>query len=126
MGCVLGKIAAGKSRRETKNSNASDGVGVPEVDAKITQPPPTVPAPSVPEYYSHRISGNSFTTNQQQGWPAWLVAVAGDAIKDWTPRRANTFEKLDKVNGTTTSAQCTALSCSTFAVGNNNAFFDTK
>ncbi|XP_009804117.1 putative serine/threonine-protein kinase At1g54610 [Nicotiana tabacum] len=97
MGCVLGKIAAGKSRRETKNSNASDGVGVPEVDAKITQPPPTVPAPSVPEYYSHRISGNSFTTNQQQGWPAWLVAVAGDAIKDWTPRRANTFEKLDKI-----------------------------
>jgi hypothetical protein len=25
------------------------------------------------------------------------MAVAGDAIGDWTPRRANTFEKLDKV-----------------------------
>lgn len=35
----------------------------------------------------------------QQGWPSWLMAVAGDAIRDWTPRRANTFEKLDKVNG---------------------------
>jgi cyclin-dependent kinase 12/13/sacsin len=33
----------------------------------------------------------------QQGWPSWLMAVAGDAIGDWTPRRANTFEKLDKV-----------------------------
>ena len=33
----------------------------------------------------------------QQGWPAWLVEVAGDVIKDWTPRRANTFEKLSKV-----------------------------
>ncbi|GLT39949.1 hypothetical protein SLA2020_141140 [Shorea laevis] len=33
----------------------------------------------------------------QQGWPSWLVAVAGDAIRDWTPRRANTFEKLDKI-----------------------------
>jgi hypothetical protein len=25
------------------------------------------------------------------------MAVAGDAIGEWTPRRANTFEKLDKV-----------------------------
>lgn len=31
------------------------------------------------------------------GWPSWLVAVASDAIKGWIPRRANTFEKLDKV-----------------------------
>ncbi|KAL4361446.1 hypothetical protein GQ457_04G005700 [Hibiscus cannabinus] len=30
------------------------------------------------------------------GWPAWLVTVAGEAIKGWTPRRANSFEKLDK------------------------------
>lgn len=33
----------------------------------------------------------------QQGWPTWLVEFAGDAIKDWTPRRASTFEKLSKV-----------------------------
>ncbi|XP_028766214.1 probable serine/threonine-protein kinase At1g54610 [Neltuma alba] len=33
----------------------------------------------------------------QQGWPSWLMAVAGDAIRDWTPRRANTFEKLAKI-----------------------------
>lgn len=38
----------------------------------------------------------SIITVNQQGWPSWLVAVAGDAIKDWIPRRANTFEKLDK------------------------------
>ncbi|KAF8392548.1 hypothetical protein HHK36_022893 [Tetracentron sinense] len=31
------------------------------------------------------------------GWPSWLSAVAGEAIKDWTPRRADTFEKLDKI-----------------------------
>lgn len=31
------------------------------------------------------------------GWPAWLSAVAGEAINGWTPRRADTFEKLDKV-----------------------------
>jgi len=32
------------------------------------------------------------------GWPSWLSAVAGEAINGWTPRRADTFEKLDKVS----------------------------
>jgi cyclin-dependent kinase 12/13 len=31
------------------------------------------------------------------GWPAWLSAVAGEAIDGWTPRRADSFEKIDKV-----------------------------
>ncbi|KAH9328803.1 hypothetical protein KI387_000911 [Taxus chinensis] len=31
------------------------------------------------------------------GWPSWLSAVAGEAIKGWIPRRADTFEKLDKI-----------------------------
>ncbi|KAK8627234.1 hypothetical protein V6N13_134853 [Hibiscus sabdariffa] len=30
------------------------------------------------------------------GWPAWLVAVASEAINGWIPRRANSFEKLNK------------------------------
>ncbi|KAI3975673.1 hypothetical protein MKX01_023099 [Papaver californicum] len=31
------------------------------------------------------------------GWPAWLSAVASEAIKGWTPRRADAFEKIDKI-----------------------------
>lgn len=31
------------------------------------------------------------------GWPSWLAAVAGESIKGWLPRRADTFEKLDKI-----------------------------
>ncbi|KAK9077725.1 hypothetical protein SSX86_006062 [Deinandra increscens subsp. villosa] len=31
------------------------------------------------------------------GWPPWLSAVAGEAINGWIPRRANTFEKIDKI-----------------------------
>uniref|UniRef100_F2CUU8 [RNA-polymerase]-subunit kinase n=1 Tax=Hordeum vulgare subsp. vulgare TaxID=112509 RepID=F2CUU8_HORVV len=31
------------------------------------------------------------------GWPAWLSAVAGEAIDGWTPRRADSFEKIDKI-----------------------------
>lgn len=33
----------------------------------------------------------------QNGWPAWLAAVIGDVIDDFTPRRASTYEKLDKI-----------------------------
>lgn len=32
------------------------------------------------------------------GWPAWLSEVAGEAINGWIPRRADTFEKLDKAS----------------------------
>lgn len=31
------------------------------------------------------------------GWPSWLIMVAGEAIRGWIPRKADTFEKLDKV-----------------------------
>ncbi|XP_075516540.1 putative serine/threonine-protein kinase At1g54610 [Primulina tabacum] len=31
------------------------------------------------------------------GWPSWLSAVAGEAINGWTPRRADTFEKIEKI-----------------------------
>lgn len=31
------------------------------------------------------------------GWPSWLSSVAGEAIKGWIPRKADSFEKLDKV-----------------------------
>lgn len=32
------------------------------------------------------------------GWPSWLTSVAGEAIQGWVPRRADSFEKLDKVS----------------------------
>lgn len=32
------------------------------------------------------------------GWPAWLTAVAGEAIQGWIPLRADAFEKLEKVD----------------------------
>jgi cyclin-dependent kinase 12/13 len=32
------------------------------------------------------------------GWPPWLSAVCGEALNGWIPRRADTFEKIDKVS----------------------------
>jgi tRNA A-37 threonylcarbamoyl transferase component Bud32 len=31
------------------------------------------------------------------GWPSWLTSVAGEVVEGWLPRRADTFERLDKV-----------------------------
>ncbi|CAN8267597.1 unnamed protein product [Cochlearia groenlandica] len=38
------------------------------------------------------------------GWPAWLVSVACEALVDWSPRRASTFEKLEKIGQGTYSS----------------------
>ncbi|KAL8027358.1 hypothetical protein ABFS82_14G087000 [Erythranthe guttata] len=38
------------------------------------------------------------------GWPSWLTSVAGEAIKGWIPRKADSFEKLDKIGQGTYSS----------------------
>ncbi|CAH8313453.1 unnamed protein product [Eruca vesicaria subsp. sativa] len=38
------------------------------------------------------------------GWPTWLISVAGEALVDWSPRRASTFEKLEKIGQGTYSS----------------------
>lgn len=48
-----------------------------------------------------RMSNPSKNIHGEQvaaGWPAWLSAVAGEAINGWIPRRADTFEKIDKAS----------------------------
>ncbi|KAI4340129.1 hypothetical protein MLD38_024997 [Melastoma candidum] len=38
------------------------------------------------------------------GWPAWLSAVAGEAIQGWVPLRSDGFEKLEKIGQGTYSS----------------------
>ncbi|KAJ0086467.1 hypothetical protein Patl1_07628 [Pistacia atlantica] len=38
------------------------------------------------------------------GWPSWLASVAGEAIKGWVPRRADSFEKIEKIGQGTYSS----------------------
>ncbi|XP_028945951.2 probable serine/threonine-protein kinase At1g54610 isoform X1 [Malus sylvestris] len=37
------------------------------------------------------------------GWPPWLTEACGEAINGWTPRKADTFEKIDKIGSGTYS-----------------------
>lgn len=97
MGCVLGKRASGR-RRTPKNDQRRE----PESAAG------TVQNDAVERENERKIEVvggrrglpaefRLITGAAADRWPSWLVDVAGDAIKEWKPRRANTFEKLDKV-----------------------------
>ncbi|KAL0464081.1 UNVERIFIED_CONTAM: putative serine/threonine-protein kinase [Sesamum latifolium] len=116
MGCVLGKRAAGKreARRKQKidERRGSESATVTVQDegvvgrgkekkieeapvetvARAPVPAPATAAVALPEFRLKRgVSAGG------EGWPSWLNDVAGHAIKDWKPRRANTFEKLEKI-----------------------------
>ncbi|KAL6498419.1 hypothetical protein OROHE_026687 [Orobanche hederae] len=38
------------------------------------------------------------------GWPSWLASVAGEAIQGWSPRSADSYEKLNKIGQGTYSS----------------------
>lgn len=49
--------------------------------------------------YAVREVPNGFEAEHiAAGWPPWLTAVAGEAVKGWLPRKADSFEKLNKVD----------------------------
>ncbi|KAF2950171.1 probable serine/threonine-protein kinase At1g54610 isoform X2 [Oryza sativa Japonica Group] len=111
MGCVFGRpsssppaAAARKGRRKKRSSpmpapstdspaaDQSPGRGRPRrrLGRKPGPRQGCVPAPAAAEQLA-------------AGWPPWLVAVAGEALRGWTPRRADTFEKLNKIGSGTYS-----------------------
>ncbi|XP_052175447.1 probable serine/threonine-protein kinase At1g54610 [Diospyros lotus] len=100
MGCVLGTRSGSGTSGATRTSRNVDGISFAEREAVRSRKDGArnrhagdVPAP---DRLQPRLDyGFRITTGQ--GWPSWLCDVVGDAIKDWTPRRANTFEKLAKI-----------------------------
>lgn len=106
MGCVLGKRAAkdqqkssGARGRIKTSSNAANNVTTVVKDrnggaANAKQKVHGTREFQAPEW---RNMNPMMGMRGQQGWPSWLLDAAGDAIQSWTPRRANTFEKIDKI-----------------------------
>lgn len=108
MGCVLAKGASGKrgDRRrkhggdERRDSGTTAGTAAnsgaetkaAEVPAVTSTSTAAAAAPVVLEFRLRR----GLSTGGEE-WPSWLNDVAGHAIKNWKPRRASTFEKIDKV-----------------------------
>ncbi|KAF4373174.1 hypothetical protein F8388_019356 [Cannabis sativa] len=65
---------------------------------------PSVSKSSKPQVTRIASVVNGRNSNEEAGWPSWLTSVAGDAIKGWTPRKAESFEKLDKIGQGTYSS----------------------
>lgn len=96
MGCVLGTRATGDGSRQKSSRN--DNSSALDVKTKKKENIKSSEKSDGALQATEKLRPLSeFRKRAGQAWPSWLTDVAGDAIKDWTPRRANTFEKLDKV-----------------------------
>ncbi|CAL4963670.1 unnamed protein product [Urochloa decumbens] len=109
MGCVFGRAAASSSpvapRRKRGKERAS-----PQPAAVEAGSPSAAVVAGGDGRPRRRLGGRRAAGPKQgcvpaaaaaeqlaAGWPPWLVAVAGEALRGWTPRRADTFEKLNKI-----------------------------
>ncbi|CAH8383795.1 unnamed protein product [Eruca vesicaria subsp. sativa] len=108
MGCVLCKNSAGAKdeappgnlRRETKTdhlpSSSSAAVSLPEdVASNQIQTARTWHTGDFSAGSCRRTLGMCLSAPEE--WPPWLIAACGESIKDFIPRRATTYEKLDKI-----------------------------
>ncbi|NP_001148044.1 Probable serine/threonine-protein kinase At1g54610 [Zea mays] len=105
MGCVHGRPSTPSPDHPPQPPEPPAPAAAQEATGKAEQPaaPAEKPAPRERRSLSPRSGpGPSFANRARgeqvaAGWPAWLSAVAGEAIDGWTPRRADSFEKIDKI-----------------------------
>ena len=81
-------INGGETQNEASQKGEKDGNVRPRGERRRSKPNPRLSNPP------KNIHGEQVAA----GWPAWLSAVAGEAINGWIPRRADTFEKIDKAS----------------------------
>lgn len=114
MGCVFGreatsssepKVAKSSKTAETVQVSKSNGGAIVEVEKKKKheeednsgKPKGGDRRKSKP---NPRLSNPSKHWRGEQvaaGWPSWLSDACGEALNGWIPRKADTFEKIDKV-----------------------------
>jgi cyclin-dependent kinase 12/13 len=110
MGCVFGKESSVEERREEVREAKVDvvvggsgsGREVENVkeggeEKRIRPSGERRRRSSKPNPRLSNPSNNVHGEQVAAGWPSWLSKVAGEAINGLVPRRADTFEKLDKV-----------------------------
>ncbi|KAK6130363.1 hypothetical protein DH2020_035868 [Rehmannia glutinosa] len=91
-----GKVQNGRDQEEERKE---ENARLPRGERRKSRPNPRLSNPP------KNIHGEQVAA----GWPSWLSAVAGEAINGWTPRRADSFEKIDKATRDTITGKIVAL-----------------
>lgn len=118
MGCVFGREATTAEPKQAKSSKASGvvaGESIVQVTTKSNGSVVDVEKKNEEENGDKerkskgdrrrskpnpRLSNPSKHWRGEQvaaGWPSWLSDACGEALNGWVPRKADTFEKIDKV-----------------------------
>ena len=99
MGCVFGRASPrNKERASPKPAPPTKGSASIAVDGENSPGRPRRRLGRRVGPRQGRVPAPAAAAEQlAAGWPPWLVAVAGEALQGWMPRRADTFEKLNKV-----------------------------
>lgn len=122
MGCVLGREVSsgivteskGRDSRDVETSKRDDSVAAKvegegkaeEVRTEETQKKEKVEDDQQSREQRRRSKPSTKLGNLPKhirgeqvaaGWPSWLSDICGEALNGWIPRRANTFEKIDKI-----------------------------
>lgn len=95
-----GRIRVGNGRGSSNRKKGSKGEFGVAVSCGGSELGESGRASSNSESLSFRLGNlHKYIEGEQvaAGWPAWLSAVAGEAIQGWVPLRADAFEKLEKV-----------------------------
>ncbi|TQD70169.1 hypothetical protein C1H46_044294 [Malus baccata] len=131
MGCVISREASSGVNSESKGGRRDlsvestgkvDAVVVPKVDSKTAdvhvgggegkkeenvhggeKPPRGERRRSKPNPRSGNVPKQSRGAQVAAGWPPWLTEACGEALNGWIPRKADTFEKIDKIGSGTYS-----------------------
>ena len=83
----LEEVRNGGKKKEEKGGG-DDDVRRPRGERRRSKPNPRLSNP--PKH----VKGEQVAA----GWPPWLTAVCGEALSGWIPRKADSFEKIDKVS----------------------------
>ncbi|KAK4781970.1 hypothetical protein SAY86_016072 [Trapa natans] len=89
MGCVFGReveVQIGEQKMEVQETKAKD--------YKLSEEPWKQ---SMTSTRLRNLPNYSQGEQVAAGWPSWLSDVCGEALNGWIPRRANTFEKINKI-----------------------------
>lgn len=121
MGCVLGRPVSSSDSVSGSIHQVSTRYERKEVKETVTEAETissiVVPVARVDEIKedNEKLTGESKRSNKADprksnppkhligeqisaGWPSWLSEICGEALNGWLPRKADSFEKIEKVS----------------------------